>query len=138
MYGDNPGMDKASVDSWFAAYFTDFVAIGRGDADPRLLLGHYAVPLLLSMDGTAVQLTDEAQVLGMFQQQFDSMRAEGFDRTDQVGSETEILNDTCALHRGRFVRRRADGSEINSFTSSYLIAALPEGPRITALVVHST
>jgi hypothetical protein len=34
------------------------------------------------------------------------------------------------------VRRRADGTEIASFSASYLVADGPDGPRIAVLALH--
>jgi hypothetical protein len=82
-------------------------------------------------------LTDEAQVRGLMQNQIDALREAGFDRTDQLASETTVLNQTCALHRGRFSRLRADGSEITRFAATYLITDTPAGRRISALVLHT-
>jgi len=138
LLGHNRAVDEAEVDRWFAAYFADFVGLGRGDlSDVRRILEYYAVPLLVCTDASSVVLTDEAQVRGMMQNQIDAMREAGFDRTDQLASETSVLNQTCALHRGRFSRLRADGSEITRFAATYLITDTPAGRRISALVLHT-
>lgn len=131
-------MDEAEVDQWFAGYFADFVRLGRGDEnDVRRILEHYAVPLLVSTEASSMVLTDEAQVLGMMREQIDAMREAGFDRTEQLASETTVLNQTCALHRGRFSRLRADGTEIIRFAATYVITDGPAGRRISALVLHT-
>ena len=132
------GVDEHGVREWFGAYLNDFVALGRGDTDDiRRLLLHYGVPFLLSTDTGTVALTDEAQVLAMARQQVDGMRAAGYDRTEELDTTTVVLNGSCAGHRAQFARLRADGSEIARLEVTYLITDLPEGRRISALVVHS-
>jgi uncharacterized NTF2-like protein DUF6841 len=130
-------MDTAQAERWFATYFADFVALGRGDlADPRRILDYYDVPMLVSTDAGAFFLTDEEQVLATARRQVDGMRAEGYGRSDELAGETTILNRSCALHRGRFARLRADGSEIERVEVTYLITAGAAGTRISALIVH--
>jgi hypothetical protein len=130
-------MDTAEVQQWFAAYFADFVALGRGDLDDvRRILDHYGVPLTLSTAEGTRFLTDEEQVLAVMRQQIEGLRAAGFDRTDELAAETSMLNASCALHRGRFARYRADGSEIARIEVTYLITDGPAGRRISALIVH--
>ena len=131
-------MDRPEAQRWFAAYLAEFVALARGDvADPRRILDHYGVPMLVSTGDGTLFLTDEEQVLGMIGRQLDGMRAAGYDRTEELAADTTLLNPTCALHRGRFAWLRADGSEITRVEVSYLIAQSPAGPRISALLVHS-
>ena len=131
-------MDEDGVEEWFSSYLGDFVALGRGDTDDvRRLLLHYDVPFLISTDSGTTALTDEAQVLAMARQQVDGMRAAGYDRTEVLGAETVVLNGSCARHRARFARLRADGSEISRLEATYLITDRPAGRRISALVVHS-
>lgn len=131
-------MDRTAVTHWFDGYLADFVALGRGDADDvRRLLAHYGVPLLISTEVGPVFLTDEAQVLAFAQQQIDSMRSTGYDRSDELAAETTVLNRSCATHRVRFSRRRADGSEIAQIEATYLVTDGPPGRRISAIVLHS-
>lgn len=131
-------MDTAEAGRWFAAYLADFVALGRGDiTDRRRILDLYGVPLLVSTDEGTMFVADEQQVLAVLGRQLDGMRAEGYDRTEEIESETTVLNATCAVHRGRFARLRADGSEIARVELSYVITEGPAGPRISALIVHS-
>jgi hypothetical protein len=131
-------MDEADVDRWYATYFAEFVALGRGDLDdPRRVLSHYSVPLVVSTDDSSQLLVDEGQVVAMAQRQFDGMRAAGFDRTDELAAETTVLNRTCALRRGRISRLRADGTEITRFDATYLITDTAVGRRISALVLHT-
>jgi uncharacterized NTF2-like protein DUF6841 len=131
-------MDELEVKRWFDAYLADFVALGRGDTDDvRLVLGYYGVPLLLSSDAGSMVLLDEAQVLEAARQQIDGMRSAGYDRSDQLGAETTVLNRSCAIHRGRFSRLRADGTEIARLEATYLITEGAAGRRISAIVLHS-
>lgn len=125
------------VERWFAAYLADFVALGRGDiGDVRRILDHYGVPMIVSTDAGTRFLADEEQVLAVARQQVEGMRAEGYDRSDELAAETTVLNRSCAIHRGRIARLRADGSEISRVEISYLITDGPAGRRISALVVH--
>jgi len=43
-------MNQEDAQRWFAAYLTEFEALGRGDADRRRILDHYGVPLLVSTE----------------------------------------------------------------------------------------
>lgn len=131
-------MDELDVRRWFDAYLADFVALGRGDVhDVGRVLDYYGVPLLLSTDAGSTVLLDEAQVLGAAQQQIDGMRSAGYDRSDELAAETTVLNRTCAIHRGRFSRLRADGTEITRVEATYLITDAAAGRRISAIVLHS-
>lgn len=131
-------MTEDEVDRWFAAYLADFVALCRGDhSDTRRILAYYGVPLLLGSDAGTVSLTSEDQVLDAAQRQIDDLRAAGYDRSDELAAETVVLNRTCATRRGRFVRRRADGSDIAEVDATYLIAAGSTGVRIVAIVLRS-
>jgi hypothetical protein len=130
-------MDTGDVRRWFAAYLADFVALGRGDLDDvRRILDHYGVPLIVSTGAGTRFLTDEEQVLAFARQQVEGMRAAGYDRSDELVAETTLLNASCAVHRGRFARLRADGSEISVVEVTYLITDGPAGRRISALIVH--
>lgn len=131
-------MEETEVKRWFDAYLAEFVALGRGDTDDtRRILAHYGVPLLLSTDAGCMALTDEAQVLAAAQQQIDGMRSAAYDRSDELAAETTVLNRCSAVHRARFSRLRADGSEIAQLEATYLITEGPAGRRISAIVVHS-
>lgn len=131
-------MDTDEVRGWFRSYLADFVALGRGDlGDVRRILEHYGVPMLISTDAGTTVLTDEDQVLALARQQADGMRAAGYDRSEELAGETTVLNATCATHRGRFARVRADGSEISQVEATYVITDGAVGRRISAIVVHS-
>ena len=130
-------MDAADVELWFASYLDCFVALGRGDRDDvEALLDFYGVPMLLSAPGGTAWLRDADHVAGVMRAQIEGLRHAGFDRTDVEGAETVVLNEGCARHEGRFVRRSADGTEIASFGATYLLADGPEGPRIAVLALH--
>lgn len=131
-------MDTVEAERWFDSYLADFVALGRGDIDDvRRILRHYGVPLLFSTDSGSVLLADEAQVLAAAQQQVDGLRTAGYARSERLDAETTVVNGSCALHRERFSRLRADGGEIAQVEATYLITDGPVGRRIAAILVHS-
>ena len=132
-------MDEIEVERWFSVYLAVFVALGRGEIDDvRLILAHYAVPLMLSSDAGCLVLTDETQVLSAVGQQIDGMLSAGYDRSDELAAQTTVLNRSCAMRWGRFARLRTDGSEISQLEATYLITDRPEGRLISAIIVHST
>ena len=132
-------MDAAEVEQWFDAYLADFAALGRGDVDDvDLMLARYGIPLILTSDAGCLILDDEDQVRATARQQIDALRAAGYDRSDVRAANTTVLNRWCALHRGRFTRLRADGSEIASLEATYLITEGPAGRRISAIAIHSS
>jgi hypothetical protein len=131
-------VDERAVHGWFQAYLVDFVALARGDSDDRRrLLAHYGLPLLLSTDAGSTALTGEQQLLGAVGQQIDGMRAAGYDRSEELSAVTTVVNRSCALHRAAFARLRVDGTEIGRIDTTYVIADLSVGRRITGLLVHS-
>jgi hypothetical protein len=135
---NDAAMDNAQVAEWFAGYLDSFAALGRGEvADVSRILEHYGVPLMVSTDGECLVLTDEAQVKALAEQQFESLRADGYDHSKVLEAESTILNQSCAMHYGRFARVRADGSEMSCIESTYLIVDGPAGPRISVLVRHT-
>jgi hypothetical protein len=130
-------MDRDEVRRWFDTYLADFIALGRGDLDDvRRILDHYGVPMMISTDAGTTVLTGEDQVLAVAKQQVDGMRAAGYDRSEVLAGDTTVLNRTCATHRGRFARVRADGSEISQVDATYLITDGAAGRRISAIIVH--
>ena len=131
-------MDALSVERWFADYLADVIALGRGDAqDVGRLVGRYGVPLLVSTDSGCRTLADGAEVLGFAEQQVDELRAAGYDRSEELAAETEVLNRSCATRCALLSRLRADGTEIARLRVTYLITDAGRGPRISAIVVHS-
>jgi hypothetical protein len=125
------------IKDWFAEYLDAFAACCRGDSETPSLLAYYAVPLLLTTDGGFYALTSEEQVVGGVGPQVNEMRAAGFDHTETSGAEVTVLNATSALYRATLSRQRADGSEINRITATYLVTDGPVGRRISVLAVHS-
>lgn len=133
-----PPMDADEARRWFDSYLADFIALGRGDLDDvRRILAHYGVPMLVSTDAGTAVLADEEQVLAMARQQVDGMRAAGYDRSEELARDTTVLNRTCAVHRGRFARLRADGTEIAQVEATYIVTDGAGGRRISAIIVHS-
>jgi hypothetical protein len=130
-------VDSKDVSRWFDEYLEAFVACCRGDAETPSLLAYYAVPLLLTTDGGFYPLTSDEQVVAGVGQQVDGLRSAGFDRTEVFGSDVAVLNATSALYRATFSRQRADGSEINRVTGTYLVTDGAAGRRISVLAVHS-
>ena len=131
-------MDNAEVARWFAGYLENFAALGRGEVrDVGRILAHYGVPLILSTDDESLILTDEAQVKAAAKQRFDALLADGYDHSEVLSAESTVLNRSCAMHHGRFVRIRADGSEISRIESTYLILDGPSGLRISTLIKHT-
>jgi uncharacterized NTF2-like protein DUF6841 len=130
-------MNQEDAQRWFTAYLAAFEALGRGDVDRRRILDHYGVPLLVSTEHGPMFFADAEQVLGVIGRQLDGMRAEEYARTEELASETTLLNPACAVHRGRFARLRADGTEAARVEATYVITEGEDGPRISALLVHS-
>lgn len=131
-------MDVPDVRQWFTSYLADFAALGRGDLDDTArLLGRYGVPLLVSTDASSTAFVDEAQVLAFCRRQALDLRAVGYHRSEQLAADTVVLNRSCAMHRARLARLRADGTEIARLEATYLITEGPAGRRISAIVVHS-
>lgn len=132
-------MDTTEVEPWFAAYLEDFAALGRGEVDDvgRILV-YYGVPLILSSDAGCLILTDEAQVRAAAQQQIEGLRSAGYDRSEVLGTETTVLNRSCAVLHGTFARIRADGSEISRLEATYVITDSSGGRRISVIVIHTS
>jgi hypothetical protein len=68
-------------------------------------------------------------------QQIARLRAAGYDRTETLESETNMLNATTALYKAYFSWLRAGGSEIARMRLAYVITHAVSGRRISALVV---
>ena len=130
-------MQEQAVRRWFGEYLDTFAACGRGERDADALLPYYGVPLLVATDGGFIAVTSDDQVVAAAQQQIDAMRAADYDHSDVLSSEVTVVNATSALYRGAFSRRRADGTEINRLTVTYLVTDGSAGRRISALALHS-
>jgi phage terminase Nu1 subunit (DNA packaging protein) len=130
-------MDETEVRDWFAEYLRVFAALGRGEARPSDVLGFYGVPCLVTTDEEAIVLWSTDEVAAWLQSQGDAMEDARYDRTETLDSEVEILNLHTAVHQAQLARQRADGTEINQMTVTYLVARGSEGFHISALVLHS-
>ncbi len=130
-------MDPAEVERWFAGYLDAFAACGRGEAAAESMLGHYAVPLLVSSDDGARALMTEDDVVDLVRHQVDGMVAADYDHSDVLELEVTPLNAATASCRGRFSRRRRDGEEISRLAATYLVVDTPAGRRIAALSLHT-
>ena len=132
-------MQSADVEEWFAAYLETYAAAGRGELDDlAALLEYYAIPLLVTADAGAIVLGDAEGVVAAVAAQVEGMRETGFHRSDVVTSDVEVLNESTALYRGSFARKRQDGSEIERLQTTYLIVDGEQGRRIAALVVTTS
>ena len=135
---DDPAMDVAEVERWYASYVADYAAVVRGDIDDaRHLLSYYTLPILFSSDAGSMVLGDEMQLMALAQQQMDGLRSAGYDRSEELNAETTVLNRSCALHRGRLARLRADGTEIAQVEATYLIIEGQQGRQIAAVIAHT-
>jgi hypothetical protein len=130
-------VDGKDVERWFGEYLAAYAACGRGERETASLLDYYGVPLLITTDGGLHPLPSAEQVVAGVQPQIAAMRQAGFDRSEVLGTEVTVLNATSALLRGTFSWQRADDSEINRLTVSYLVTDGPVGRRISVLAVHS-
>lgn len=131
-------MDEREVHAWFAEYLDAFSACGRGDGEVASLLDFYGVPLLLTTDNGLIPLSSEDQVVAAAQGLIDDARASGYHHSDVLSAHATVLNAASVLYRGTFSRHRADGSEINRLTATYLVTEGDPGRRISALVLHSS
>ena len=129
-------MDETGVERWFREYLAAYAACGRGERETGSLLEYYGVPLLITTDGGFFALSDAEQVVAGVQPQVVAMRDAGYDRTEVLDVDVTVLNRTSALLRGTFSWQRADGSEVNRPTLSYVVTDAPIGRRISVLVVH--
>ena len=102
------------------------------------MLAYYGVQLLLSTDDGFVALTTSDEVLVMAQRQVDGMLAADYDHSDVLDLDISPLNAVSVLVKGRFSRRRRDGSEVGRLTATYLVTGASKGRRISALAVHTS
>jgi hypothetical protein len=126
---------SADLSGWMDAYLDVFAACGRGEGGLDAVVEYYDPPVLLTTDDVSTRLATEGDVLAWAQGQVDGMMAAGFDRIEVLDLVVEPLNGTTSLVRGRFVRRRRDGSEISRIDATYLVVVGDQGPRIAALAV---
>lgn len=130
-------MEESEVRDWFARYLSAFAALGRGESRPSDVVPYYGVPFLLTTDDVLVSLGTVGEVAAWLQSQAATMSAAGYSHTETLGSDVAILNRNTAVHRADFSRQRADGTEINQMSVTYVITREPEGFRIATLVLHS-
>ena len=130
-------MEESEVGDWFAQYLSAFAALGRGESRPGDVVPYYRVPLLLTTDDVIVSLGTVDEVAAWLQSQADATSAMGYNHTETLASDMEILNRNTAVHRAEISRQRADGTEINQMSVSYVITRESEGFRISTLVLHS-
>lgn len=130
-------VDEHDVGRWFGEYLSAFAACGRGEGDPRSLLGYYGIPLLLSTDDGFVALTSDDEIVAAVTPQLDGMQAADYHHSDVLDSEVTVLNTTSAIYRGEFSYVRRDGADMRRLSLSYLVTDGPVGRRISALIVHS-
>lgn len=91
----------------------------------------------MTTDDVIVSLGTVDEVAAWLQSQADAMSAAGYSHTETLASDVAILNRNTALHRAEFSRQRADGTEINQMSVTYVITRESEGLRIATLVLHS-
>ena len=130
-------MEESEVGDWFAQYLSAFAALGRGESRPGDVVPYYGVPFLLTTDDVIVSLGTVDEVAAWLQSQADATSAVGYNHTETLASDMEILNRNTAVHRAEFSRQRADGTEINQMSVTYVITRESEGFRISTLVLHS-
>lgn len=129
-------MTERDVRDWFGEYLDAYAACGRGDRETSSLLAYYGVPLVITSDAGCFALTAGEQVIAAIQPQIDAMRAAGYARSELRHATVTVLNARSATYRGTFSRQRADGSEINQLTVTYVITDGAAGRRISVLAVH--
>ena len=130
-------VEASEVEDWFAQYLSAFAALGRGESRPGDVVPYYGVPFLLTTDDVIVSLGTVAEVAAWLQSQADATLATGYNHTETLASDVAILNRNTAVHRAEFSRQRADGTEINQMSVTYVITRESEGFRISTLVLHS-
>jgi len=129
-------VDETGVERWFREYLAAYAACGRGERETGSLLEYYGAPLLITTDGGFFPLAGPEQVVGGVEPQIVAMRGAGFDRSEVLDLAVTVVNRTSALVRGTFSWQRADGSEFNRVTATYLVTGGTAGRRISVLAVH--
>jgi hypothetical protein len=129
-------LDTDVVNRWFREYFDTFEACARGDRDMSELLSHYGVPLIFTSDDGVTTLMTDDEAAAMMQSMVDGLRANGYHHTDVLQSEVSVLNSVSALYRGTLSRRKADGTEFDCPTVTFLVTDDVAGLRIVVLAVQ--
>ena len=130
-------VEESDVRDWFTEYLRAFAALGRGESRLADVVAYYGVPFLLTTDTGIISLGTMDEVAAWLQSQADVMSAAEYDHTETLTSDVATLNRNTAIHRAEFSRQRADGTEINQMTVTYIITRESEGFRISALLLHS-
>ncbi|HEX5917995.1 MAG TPA: hypothetical protein VFY76_09085 [Nocardioides sp.] len=131
-------MKESDVRNWFARYLSTFAAMGHGESRPDEVVHYYGVPFLLTTDEVVLSLGTVDEVAAWLRTQAVAMATAGYDHTETLTSDVTILNRTTAVQRADLSRRRADGTEINRMSVTYVITREPEDFRISLLVVHTS
>lgn len=131
-------VDESEIRDWFAEYLSAFAALGRGESQRGDLVAYYGVPFLLTSDDVMLSLGTRDEVAAWLQSQVDAMAAAKYDHTERLASDVAILNRNTALHRAELSRQRADDTEINHMSVTYVITREAEAFRISALLLHSS
>ncbi len=129
-------MDPSTVDRWFSEYLEDFGAVARGERAVDVLLERYAVPLLITVEDSVVQMATAQDVTRVVEAQLDKLRSESFATSVQVSGETTVLNAASAIRREVLSRRRRDSSEVDRVEMTYLITDSGQGTQIVVMAVH--
>ena len=125
-----------AVSRWIDGYLSTFAACARGEGDMASLLGHFAVPMIVTTAEGLVTLMTDDEAAAMMQSQVDGLKALGYDHSDVLHSEVTVLNGFSALYRATLSRRNHAGREIDCPTVTYLVIDDVAGPRIALLAVH--
>ncbi|WP_395310921.1 hypothetical protein V4U86_09080 [Mycobacterium sp. AMU20-3851] len=129
-------MDTGSVQRWFDDYLEIFAAATRGDRPVAQLLDCYAVPLLLTTDEGAINLSTRDELAAVIQSQIDGLRAQRYRSTALISAEVTELNASSAVYRGAFVRRDVGGAELGRVAVTYLLVEGADGAQIAVLASH--
>jgi len=130
-------MDASAVDSWFRGYLEDFAAAARGERPVDVLLERYAVPLIITVEDSVVQMSSPQDVTRVVGAQLDKLRSESFATSVEVSGETTVLNAASAIRREVLSRRRLDSSELDRVEMTYLVTDAGQGLRISVMVLHA-
>jgi hypothetical protein len=125
-----------AINRWFDEYFETFSACARGDRNMSALLSHYGIPLILTTDDGVTTLMTDDEAAAVMQSLADGLRANGFHHIELLHSEVSVLNATSAIYRGSMSRRNADGGEIGTLTTTYLVTDDVAGLRIVVLATQ--
>jgi hypothetical protein len=123
-------VDTSEIRGWFQGYLDAFASTVKDPSESGGMLKFWAVPLILAGDDEAQVLTSEGDVLAMGQRTAAGFKSEQFSHSELLDSDLIEINGSTALLRGKFSRRRTDGTEIQRVEYTYLIARSVQGLRI--------